>query len=205
MALASIHVVDDETSMRDSLQFLLETAGFSVATYGTATEFLAAASNLAGGCVLTDVRMPELDGLKLQERLAEQAIRLPVILMSGQGEVQQAVRAMKGGAVDFLEKPFPDEQLFAAVGRALSLSRDVQAADRVVSEAARQVSELTPRERGVLALLVAGLSTKAIAARLDASPRTIEVHRARVFGKLGARSLPDLVRLSLAAGLGPGR
>jgi two-component system response regulator FixJ len=145
--------------------------------------------------------MPDLSGLELQERLSSRAPRLPVIVMTGQGDVPLAVRAMKAGAVDFLEKPFGDEQLIDAVERALRQSRTAGESDRLAAAATRKLSELTPREREVLAMLIAGLSTKAIANRLGASPRTIEVHRARVFGKLDADSLPELVRISQAAGI----
>jgi two-component system response regulator FixJ len=196
-------VVDDDASIRDSLRVLLEASGFSVTTYETAMEFLTAAPFTAGGCVLTDIRMPHLSGLELQERLSSRAARLPVIVMTGQGDVPLAVRAMRAGAVDFLEKPFADEQLIGAVERALQQSRMAEESDRLAAAATRKLSELTPREREVLGLLIAGLSTKAIANRLGASPRTIEVHRGRVFGKLDVDTLPQLVRLSQAAGVAP--
>jgi two-component system, LuxR family, response regulator FixJ len=199
----TVHVVDDDASIRDSLRVLLEASGFSVATYGTATEFLAAAPFTAGGCVLTDIRMPDVGGLELQERLSSSEASLPVIVMTGQGDVPLAVRAMKAGAIDFLEKPFEGEQLIDAVERALQQSRTAEESDRLAAKATRKLSELTPREREVLGMLVAGLSTKAIANRLGASPRTIEVHRARVFGKLDADTLPELVRISQAAGVTP--
>jgi two-component system response regulator FixJ len=198
-----VHVVDDDASVRDSLRILLEASGFTVATYGAATEFLIAAPSTAGGCVLTDIRMPDLGGLELQERLSSREVRLPVIVMTGQGDVALAVRAMKAGAVDFLEKPFADEQLIDAVERALRQSRTAEESDRLAAAATRKLSELTPREREVLELLIAGLPTKAIANRLGASPRTIEVHRARVFAKLDADTLPEIVRIAQAAGVTP--
>lgn len=203
MSSGTVHVVDDDASIRDSLHVLLEASGFSVMTYKTATEFLIAAPFIAGGCVVTDIRMPHLSGLELQERLSSREVRLPVIVMTGQGDVPLAVRAMKAGAVDFLEKPFEDEQLIDAVERALQQSRTAEESERLAAAATRKLSELTPREREVFELLIAGLSTKAIANRLSASPRTIEVHRARVFGKLDADTLPEIVRIAQAAGVPP--
>ena len=194
----TIHVVDDDAAIRDSLRALLESAGFAVRTYADATTLLEVANGLQG-CVLTDVRMPNIDGLELQQRLGERGARLPIIVMTGQGDIPIAVRAMKAGAVDFLEKPFDDEQLFGAVQRAFEQCKRIEATDLAATEALRRLAALTPREREVLDLLVAGLSTKAIANTLGASPRTVEVHRARVFDKLEARSLPELVRLSIAA------
>lgn len=192
-----IHVVDDDGAMRDSLRVLLQSAGFAVLTYDSAKAFLVAEPIL--GCVLTDVRMPEIDGLELQRRLSERGLHLPVIVMTGQGDVPNAVRAMKAGAVDFLEKPFQDAQLLDAVHGALERSREIQESESATAAANERLASLTAREREVFDLLVTGLSTKAIANRLGVSPRTIEVHRARVFEKLEARSLPDLVRLKFAA------
>lgn len=198
---ATIHVVDDDAAMRDSLRMLLEAAGFAARTFDNAVAFLA--SDPAGhGCVLTDVRMPEIDGLALLRRLREQGVQLPVIVMTGQGDIAIAVQAMKAGAIDFLEKPFGDDALIEAVGRALEQSERLQELAEASAGAASRLATLTPREREVFDLLVSGLSTKAIANTLGASPRTIEVHRARVFEKLQANSLPDLVRLMLAAGGG---
>lgn len=198
-AAETVHIIDDDAAIRDSLRVLLESAGLAVRTHDSAAAFLAAASE-SGGCVLTDVRMPEIDGLELQQRLNDRGITLPVIVMTGQGDVPVAVRAMKAGAVDFLEKPFGDAQLFDAVRRALEQSKRYQQVEATTAAAAARIAALTPREREVLELLVTGRPTKAIAKELGASPRTIEVHRARVFEKLQARSLPDLVRLVLAAG-----
>lgn len=195
---ATVHVVDDDAAVRDSLRVLLETSGFMVQTHASAAALLAAAPE-PGGCVLSDVRMPEIDGLELQRRLRASGVSLPVILMTGHGDIPIAVRAMKAGAVDFLEKPFDEEQLLDAVRRALEQSRRLHESDEVATEAAGRLARLTPREREVLDLLVSGHSTKAIAKALGASPRTIEVHRARVFEKLHAESLPELVRLVLAA------
>ncbi|HTW28952.1 MAG TPA: response regulator FixJ [Acetobacteraceae bacterium] len=194
----TIHIVDDDDAIRDSLRVLLEAAGFHVRTHADPAEFLGAAPGCSG-CVLTDLRMPGMDGLELQQRLAERRIDLPVIVMTGQGDIPLAVRAMKAGAVDFLEKPFGDEALLDAVRRAVAESHRRQDRDAAAGRARKRLAALTPREREVLDLLAAGLSTKAIGQRLGASPRTIEVHRARVFEKLDAESLPDLVRLVLTA------
>jgi two-component system, LuxR family, response regulator FixJ len=196
--IATIHIVDDDAAMRDSLRMLLEVAGFAVRTFDSATAFLASAPT-GLGCVLTDVRMPEIDGLALLRRLREQGVRLPVIVMTGQGDIAIAVQAMKAGAIDFLEKPFDDATLIEAVGKALKQSEKLREVAEASAEAASRLATLTPREREVFDLLVTGLPNKAIANTLGASPRTIEVHRARVFEKLKAHSLPDLVRLLLAA------
>lgn len=201
VALPMIHVVDDDEAVRDSLRVLLESSGHAVRTYPSAALFLEGAGATLG-CVLTDVRMPDMDGLALQRRLNERGLHLPVIVMTGQGDIAVAVRAMKAGALDFLEKPFDDDDLLAAVERALAEGERRQAREEVSGEAARRMAALTAREREVLDLLVSGLPTKGIANALGASPRTIEVHRARVFEKLHARSLPELVRLVIAAGAG---
>ncbi|MCL2429843.1 MAG: response regulator [Alphaproteobacteria bacterium] len=193
-----VYIVDDDAGVRDSLRLLLETAGIPVQTYDRAATFLDAAPGLAG-CVLTDIAMPGMDGFELQTRLKEDAARLSVIVMTGQADIPRAVRAMKAGAIDFLEKPFNETQLLDAVRRGLDRSRLLETAEAASAEAASRIASLTPREREVLDLLVAGLPNKVIAVRLGASPRTIEVHRARVFEKLGAKSLPDLVRLAMTA------
>jgi two-component system response regulator FixJ len=196
---ATVHVVDDDAAVRDSLRMLLEVSGFAVRTFASASAFLA--SRPTGlGCVLTDVRMPEIDGLALLRRLREQGVQLPVIVMTGQGDIAIAVQAMKAGAIDFLEKPFEDATLLEAIGKAQKQSERLQEVAEASAEAAARLAALTPREREVFDLLVTGLPNKAIANTLGASPRTIEVHRARVFEKLKANSLPDLVRLVLAAG-----
>jgi two-component system, LuxR family, response regulator FixJ len=195
---ATVHIVDDDAAVRDSLCMLLEASGFAVRAFESAAAFLAS-QPLGLGCVLTDVRMPEIDGLALLRRLREQGVHLPVIVMTGQGDIAIAVQAMKAGAIDFLEKPFDDEALIEAVGKAQKQSERLQEIADTTAEAASRLATLTPREREVFDLLVTGLPNKAIANTLGASPRTIEVHRARVFEKLRANNLPDLVRLLLAA------
>jgi two-component system, LuxR family, response regulator FixJ len=204
LSLADIvHIVDDDQSVRDSLCFLLESAGLVTRAHGSAEAFLAVVGDEPIGCVLTDVRMPGSSGLELQTQLHGLGIPAMVIVMTGHGEVPIAVAAMKNGAADFLEKPFDDGQLLAAVQRALAATRDARAHEARQNAAAHRVATLTPREREVLEGLLAGNGSKAIANHLGASPRTIEVHRTRVMAKLGVRSLPELVRLAQTAGLAP--
>jgi two-component system, LuxR family, response regulator FixJ len=206
-----VHVVDDDEAVRDSLSVLLESAGLSVRTYDSATAFLDALPRLGAGCVLTDVQMPELDGLALQRRLTALGIRLPVIVMTGHGDVPIAVEALKAGAADFLEKPFDDAQLLSVVQSALAASQLTQDADAATAQIATRLASLTPREREVLDKLVAGQPNKTIAYDLGSSPRTVEVHRARVMEKMGVRSLAELVRMTIAVersappGKAPGR
>jgi two-component system response regulator FixJ len=192
-----VHVVDDDDAVRDSLAVMLESAGFAVRTYGSATELLTATIGTIG-CVVTDIRMPEMDGLELQRRLAETGARLPVIVMTGHGDVPIAVEAMRAGAADFLEKPFDDEQLLASVQRAIAASERVRDETEAAADIAARLTSLTPKEREVLDKLVQGLPNKTIAYDLGSSPRTVEVHRARVMEKMGARSLPELVRMTIA-------
>jgi two-component system response regulator FixJ len=196
-----VHIVDDDQSVRDSLCFLLESAGLATRSHGSAEALLAVVGQEPIGCVLTDVRMPGHSGLELQTRLLALGVPAKVIVMTGHGEVPIAVAAMKNGAADFLEKPFDDGQLLAAVQRALAATREARAHEARQSEAAGRVASLTPREREVLDGLLAGHGSKAIGLQLGASPRTIEVHRTRVMAKLGVRSLPELVRLAQTAGL----
>ena len=194
----TVHIVDDDEAVRESLRFLLELEGMEVRTYESATSFLDAPTS-ASGCVLTDFRMPLMDGLQLQEALSARGALLPVVVMTGHGDVPMAVRAMTAGAVDFLEKPFEDTQLLDAVNRALDANRRALQADASHAEAAQRIALLTLREHEVLNLLADGKSSKEIAKILGTSPRTIDVHRARVFQKLQASTLPELVRLVLAA------
>ncbi len=192
------YVVDDDAAVRESLTMLLESAGFQVRAHESATTFLAAASPEGVGCVLTDVQMPELNGLELQQRLSTLGIRLPVIVMTGHGDVPIAVQALKAGATDFLEKPFDDEQLLSAVKGAIAVSRRARDEATAVADIATRLATLTPREREVLDRLVAGQPNKTIAYDLGSSPRTVEVHRARVMEKMQARSLAELVRMTIA-------
>jgi two-component system response regulator FixJ len=198
-----VYIVDDDEAIRDSLSVLLETRGYAVARFASAPAFLAAAPALLPGVLIADVRMPGMDGLELQQRLNERALFFPMILVTGHGDVPLAVRAMKAGAVDFIEKPFAADAILAAIaaGRA-RLSETLPRAALAVAAAAR-LAALSPREREVLAGLVAGLPNKAIAHDLAISPRTVEIHRARIMQKMQAKSLSELVRLALAAGVSP--
>jgi two-component system, LuxR family, response regulator FixJ len=199
-----VHVVDDDEDVRASLALLFETMGQPVTCYGSATALLEAAAGLAPGCILTDVRMPDLDGLALQRRLAEIGVRHSVIVMTGHADVPLAVAALKAGAVDFIEKPFDEDTLLAAVQRALARQEQQQAGFAAVTETNRRLGTLTPREREVMDGMVAGKPNKVIAYDLGTSPRTVEVHRARVMEKMAVRSLPELVRMVLEAGASTG-
>ena len=194
----TIFVVDDDEAVRDSLAALLQTRGFEVRAFESAPKLLAAIDKGTRGCVLSDVRMPEMDGLELQRRLAGHM--LPVVVMSGHGDIPMAVQAMRDGAVDFVEKPYSDETILDVVTRA---ANQVEQRVRTVggkAEAEARLARLSPREREVLDRLVEGLQNKAIAHALDISPRTVEIHRANVMEKMEARSLSDLVRMALATG-----
>jgi len=199
-------VVDDDDAVRDSLQALLGSAGFTVRTYDGAAGFLADYDPENIGCALIDVRMPDIDGMELLSRLAEKHGKegmVPIVIITGHGEVQMAVRAMKIGAFDFIEKPFEPDALIERVSAAWRWGEDQRKQKRKVEEAKARLAPLTPRETDVLKCLLAGLSNKAIARHLSLSPRTVEVHRARVMDKTRAESLSHLVRLSLMAGMEP--
>ncbi|HWI29726.1 MAG TPA: response regulator FixJ [Stellaceae bacterium] len=197
-----IFVVDDDEAVGDSLQLLLQSAGFPrIVVYASAREFLAEAQPSPGECLLLDVRMPDMDGLELQEELNRRGFKLPVIIMTGHGDVPIAVRAMKAGASDFLEKPFSDELLLDCVRRARAHAAETLRERDEANEIKRRIETLTPRERDVLRGMIAGRPNKLIAHELGISPRTVEIHRARVMDKMEARSLSALVRMALAAGI----
>jgi two-component system response regulator FixJ len=195
-----VYIVDDDEAVRDSLSVLLESKAYWVRCFGSAPEFLAAASSLAVGCLIADIRMPEMDGLELQQRLIERALDFPMIVITGHGDVPLAVRAMKAGAVDFIEKPFASETILESLAAGLSRLAAPYERDAAKAAAAGKLALLSPREREVLEGLLAGLPNKSIAYDLAISPRTVEIHRARVMDKMGARSLSELIRLALAAG-----
>jgi two-component system response regulator FixJ len=195
---AIVHLVDDDDGVRDSMQFLLESEGFAVRAYPGAQALLDAALPPAG-CVVIDLHMPGIDGLQLQGMLNACGCALPVVVMTGFAEVSSAVRAMKAGAVDFLEKPCEPAEILAVVRQSLEQNRQALESAATAADAERRIAGLTPREQEVMTLLTAGNSTKEIARVLGASPRTIDVHRARVFQKLRVDSLPELVRLTMAA------
>jgi two-component system response regulator FixJ len=197
----TVHVVDDDEALRDSTRVLLESAGFACATYSSARAFLDAAKT-ATGCALVDVRMPEMDGIALLAALGALRRDLPVIIMTGFADVPLAVRAMKEGAVDFVEKPAPREALVDAVRRALGKAQQSQTDDGERQGARVRLERLTDREREVLELLVAGDANKIVAHKLGISPRTVEIHRGRLMEKTQSKSLAELVRTALAAGMG---
>ena len=197
---AKAHIIDDDDGARESLAFLLATAGIPAETYANAPAFLSVASGVSG-VVVTDVRMPQMDGLELVRRLSSLGITLPVIVVTGHGDVPLAVEAMKAGVSDFIEKPYDDETMLGAIRAALARLGEGQAHDEARSEFVRRLEALSPRERQVLDGLVAGKANKAIAYDLDISPRTVEIYRAHVMIKTRARSLSELVRMALVAGL----
>lgn len=196
-----IHLIDDEESVRRSASFLLKTSGFDVRAYPSGAVFLKEARHPDPGCILLDIRMPEIDGLEVQRELSARGVALPVIVLTGHGDVATAVAAMKQGAIDFLEKPFEKAALLAALER--GFERLARSGDAEVEgqEAQVRVAALTPRERDVLRGLVAGHPNKTIAYDLGISPRTVEVHRANVMTKLEVRSLSEALRIAFAAGL----
>ena len=196
----TVHVVDDDAAIRRSLELLLDAAGFEVISYDTPLAFLDAALGLAPGCVLLDIKMPGTDGLELQGLLLKENVRLPVIVMTGHGDVQSAVRAMKAGAVDFLEKPYSDELLLNAIEAALGRIGGPDD-DREAAVAAQLIATLSRREREVLDALVAGRANKVIAFDLGISVRTVEVHRARMMERLGVRHLSQAMRVAVMAKL----
>jgi two-component system, LuxR family, response regulator FixJ len=201
MGHSLVHVVDDDPAMRDSVGFLLDTAGFAVALYQDGTSLLDTLAKPARGCVLTDIRMPDVDGLELLRRLRASGHTLPVVVMTGHGDVPLAVEAMKLGACDFIEKPFDDEALLQALRSALDRGRPVEAADPRLQEFIQRVGTLSQRERQVLDQLVAGGTSKEIGRALDISPRTVEIYRAKLMAKTQATGLQELVRWAVLAGL----
>jgi two-component system response regulator FixJ len=196
-----VFVVDDDPAVRESLELSLNLAGHNVESFATAAEFLARRGEAGPGCVITDIRMPGMDGLELQEELIRRNCPLPVIVITGHGDVPLAVRAMKAGAEDFLEKPFSREVLLAAVSHALDRAKRIPQPHVDSDELHRRIASLTPREREVFDLVVAGKQSKAIAFELGAATRTIEVHRGRMMNKMKAGNLQELVRLAIAAGV----
>ena len=211
----TVFVLDDDEAVRDSVVILLECEGFRVESFESPLAFLESDAPSRPGCLLVDVRMPQMSGLDVQERLVQEGRGLPVIVMTGHADVPLAVRAMKAGAVDFVEKPFDEQALIGSVKAALARAvpptappaaqapTSAPAAPAVSPEVLERLSNLTPRERDVLQWLVEGKSNKVIAFELSISPRTVEIHRARVMEKMRADSLPSLVRMALAAGITP--
>jgi two-component system, LuxR family, response regulator FixJ len=192
---AVVHLIDDDEGVRQAIAFLLATSGFAVRVYESAVAFLDALPSVQAGCVVTDVRMPGMDGLALQRELKTRDVALPVIVMTGHGDVPLAVEAMKAGAVDFIEKPFNDESLLSAIRVAIDRhARDARRGGEIAAINSK-LATLSPREREVLNGLVAGLPNKSIAYDLKISARTVEVHRANLMTRMGANSVADLVRM----------
>ena len=196
-----VHIIDDDDAARESLAFLLGTAGVPVRTYDSAVAFVNALPEASAGCVVTDVRMPGMTGMELLSHLRERGIGLPVIVITGHGDVPLAVEAMKLGAADFIEKPFDDEVLLASVRAALDKRLEDRERDAKRIEIKEKFAALSPRERQVLDGLIAGNPNKTIAFDLGISPRTVEVYRANLMTKMDANSLSELVRLAIVAGV----
>jgi two-component system, LuxR family, response regulator FixJ len=202
---ACVYVVDDDEAVRDSLSTLLEANHYTSRTFSSAQEFLAAAPTLRPGCLIADIRMPGMDGLEMQQRLIERSLPFPLIVITGHGhgDVPLAVRAMRAGALDFIEKPFAAATILDSAKNALARLAEPREQSALTAIATARLEALSPREREVMEGLLAGLPNKTIAYDLGISPRTVEIHRARVMEKMGARSLSELVRMGLAAGLQP--
>lgn len=196
-----VYVIDDDAAMRDSLNFLLESSGFDVTLFDNAKDFIDTLPGLAFGCVVSDVRMPGIDGIELLKRMKAQNSPFPILIMTGHGDVPLAVEAMKLGAVDFLEKPFEDDRLITMIETAIRRAEPAARSEAVSQDIAARVASLSPRERQVMEGLIAGLSNKLIAREYDISPRTIEVYRANVMTKMQANSLSELVRMAMRAGM----
>lgn len=197
-----VHIVDDEESMRRSTSYALKTAGYAVTTWPSGAAFLKEVRHVERGCILLDIRMPEIDGLEVQQILAERGVTMPVVVMTGHGDIGIAVRAMKGGAADFLEKPFERATLLGAIEAAFERIARAETVTARAADAEVVLGVLTPRERDVLEGLAHGLPNKTIAYDLGISPRTVEVHRANLMTKLEVRSLSDALRIAFAAGMG---
>ena len=204
MALARVvHIVDDDDAVRESAALLLEIAGYDVQTYESGVAFLEAIAGAQPGCVLLDIHMPQMTGLEVQAVLRERGVVWPVIVLTGQGDIGIAVQAMKGGAFEFLEKPYQNEVLLAAIAEAFERLESVIEEGARAAGAQALIATLTPRELQIMQGLLGGLPNKLIAHELDLSVRTVEVYRANVMDKLGARSLSTAVRIAMAAGVQP--
>lgn len=192
-----VYVVDDDSAMREALSMLLRTANLSVRSCGSASEFLSCFQEDGTGCILLDVRMPEVSGFALFEMLRRRGVTMPVVFISGHGNIAGAVRAVKNGAFDFIEKPFDDQELLNCIHRAIHRDRRAEQQRRTLRVVDERWQKLTTREREVMRLIAEGMLSKQIAARLDISARTVDVHRSRVFQKMGASSVADVVRMQI--------
>jgi two-component system response regulator FixJ len=196
---AVVHIIDDDEDIRRALAFLLGTAGLAVRVHESALKFLENLDTLQPGCIVSDVRMPGMDGLELQQRLKTMGVEMPIIIMTGHADVPLAVQAMKAGAVDFIEKPFDDETLLSAIRIALDVYDKNGQSSIEIAQIQARLDTLSAREKEVLEGLLAGHANKTIAYDLELSPRTVEVHRANVMSKMKARSLSELVRMAMLA------
>ncbi|MCP4283494.1 MAG: response regulator transcription factor [Gammaproteobacteria bacterium] len=197
----NVFVVDDDQAMRNSLKWLIESVGMMVETYSTADEFIQNYYPGRAGCLLLDVRMPGMSGLELQEHFLKHQINIPIIIITGHGDVPMAVRAMKSGAIDFIEKPFNDELLLESIRNALNMDVEQRAAQAERAEIATRLANLTPREHEVMEMVTAGKANKEIARTLGVSAKTVEAHRSRVMEKMQASSLAELVKMAVAANI----
>ncbi|MHC4444253.1 MAG: response regulator transcription factor [Planctomycetota bacterium] len=194
----TVFIVDDDEAVRKATTMLVRSAGLDVESYGSAREFLESYRPARPGCLVLDVRMPEMNGLELQEKLARDGLRIPVIIVTGHGDVPMAVRAVKKGALDFIEKPFDDQVLLQRIEHAIKLDADTRRKKSDQADIAARLAQLTPREREVMDLLVDGKSSKQIAYQFGLSRKTIDIHRTHIMLKLGIESLADLVRIGLS-------
>lgn len=193
----TVFVVDDNEAMRKSLQWLIESEGLTVATFASAKDFLDRYQPGWAGCMVLDIRMPGMSGMELLDALSLRQIDLPVIMITGHGDVPTAVRAMKNGVLDFLQKPFQDEDLLRCIGQALACGAEVRRNQLCGENARALIAALTPREREIMSMVAAGKPNKAVAREVGISTRTVEVHRARIMLKLQVRNIADLVALNL--------
>ena len=196
-----VFVIDDDASMREALRGLLRSVGLQVEVFGSAHEFLESKLPDVASCLLLDIRLPRLSGLDFQAELIEAGIHIPIIFMTGHGDIPMSVKAMKAGAVDFLSKPFRDQDMLDAVASAIERDRKRRVGAKALSDAQARFEILTPRERQVLALVAAGLMNKQIAAEIGIAEITVKIHRGNVMKKMGVRSLPDLVRMAETLGI----
>jgi two-component system response regulator FixJ len=194
----TVFIVDDDAAIRDSLRMMLEAAGHTVRDFASAQSFLSD-PDLSGGCLIVDIRMPGMGGLELQEELVRRKVNIPVIVITGHGDVPLAVRAMRAGAIDFVEKPFDEERMLQSVADAVAAGQRAEGRATEAKEARELLSQLTPREHEILDQLVKGHANKVVAHQLGISPRTVEIHRASIMEKLHARNLSNVVRTALAA------
>jgi two-component system response regulator FixJ len=196
---STVYVVDDDQAIRRAMEFLIRSVGLDYVIFGSADEFLDSYTDEFAGCLVLDIRMPGLGGLELQQKLIEMDSALPIIFITGHGDVPMAVEAMQKGAVDFIQKPFRDQELLDRIGEAMKTDRETRSAREEKAAVAARIEKLTKREHEVLDLVVTGKPNKIIAYELGVSQRTVEIHRARVMEKMAAKSLADLVRMHISA------